>query len=129
MNPRLCLFALLLVACGKEVPSPATKAKVAAVAPQPVPAKPLPPTPQGELPKMDPAKAKFIAVPSTPEDTEVKGGEKPKGEGVKGASAASTAVEVKPAKPGAAEVAVPEVKRAAPATEVKKPGVPVTEER
>jgi hypothetical protein len=77
MNHRLCLIALLLVACGKEAPQPESKAKAAAVAPQPAPAKKLPSTPQGKLPQMDPAKAKFIAVPSTPKDPEVKKAEKP----------------------------------------------------
>jgi hypothetical protein len=71
MKHCLCLFALLLVACGKEEPEPKAKAAVAA-APKPAPEKELPPVPQGKLPKMDPEKAKFIAVPSTPKDPEVK---------------------------------------------------------
>ncbi len=72
MKHALCLIALLLVACGKEEPKPEVKAKAAEVTPKPVPAKKLPPVPQGKLPKMDPEKAKFIAVPSTPKDPEVK---------------------------------------------------------
>jgi len=82
MNSRLCLIALLLVACGKEVPQPEPKAKtVAASTPASfkpvVPEKKLPPVPQGKLPQMDPEKAKFIAVPSTPKDPEVTKVEKP----------------------------------------------------
>ncbi len=83
MKHLLCLIALLLIACGKEAPQPEAQVKAA---PKPVPAKKLPPTPQGKLPKMDPEKAKFIAVPSTPKDPEV---EKP-------------AVETKKAEPAAA---------------------------
>ena len=83
MNPRHCLIALLLVACGKEAPQPEPKAKPAAapvsapVSYKPVvPEKKLPPVPQGKLPQMDPEKAKFIAVPNTPKDPEVKPVEK-----------------------------------------------------
>jgi len=84
MNPRLCLIALLLVACGKEAPQPELKAKTAAAS-APASSKPvvaeqkLPPVPQGKLPQMDPEKAKFIAVPSTPKYPEVeKPTDKPK---------------------------------------------------
>ena len=73
MNSRLCLIALLLVACGKESSQPEPKAKASAasvpVSHKPVvPEKKLPPVPQGQLPQMDPEKAKFIATPSTPKD-------------------------------------------------------------
>ena len=36
--------------------------------PPPPEKKAQPPVPQGKLPQMDPEKAKFIAVPSTPKD-------------------------------------------------------------
>ncbi len=112
MNPRLCILALLLVACGKEAPQPEPKAKAAAVTPKPAPEKKLPTVPQGELPKMAPEKAKFIAVPSTPKDPENKKDETPATETKK---AAVPAVETKPAEPPA-----PEIKKAeAPA--VSKP--------
>lgn len=71
MKHSLCLIALLLIACGKEAAQPELK-KSAASPKQPIPEKKLPPTPQGKLPQMDPEKAKFIAVPSTPKDPEVK---------------------------------------------------------
>ncbi len=108
MKHCLCLFVLLLVACGKEAPQP----KAAATPKQPIPEKKLPPTPQGKLPQMDPKKAKFIAVPSTPKDVDVKKVTEPTAE-VKKAAAPST-----PAKP-AAEPPVPEVKKAAPAAAQK----------
>lgn len=99
MNHRLCLCALLLVACGKEASQPEPKAKVTAAAPKPAPVKKeLPPVPQGKLPKMDPEKAKFIAVPSTPKDPEVKKVEKP---AVEAKSAEQPATEVKKATPAA----------------------------
>lgn len=115
MNHRLCLIAVLLVACGKEAPQPESKAKAAAAAPKPAPEKKLPPVPQGKLPKMDPEKAKFIAVPSTPKDPEIKKSEKvekPAAETKKAAAPAAT----KPA-----EQPVPEIKKAAPATALTKP--------
>jgi len=82
MNSRLCLIALLLVACGKEAPPPEPKVKTTAASTPAsfkpvVPEKKLPPVPQGKLPQMDPEKAKFIAVPNTPKDPEVKPVEKP----------------------------------------------------
>ena len=82
MNSRLCLIALLLVACGKEAPQlePTAKSTAASASTSNkpiVPEKKLPPVPQGKLPQMDPEKAKFIAVPSTPKDPEVKPVEKP----------------------------------------------------
>ena len=97
MNLRLCLTALLLVACGKVAPQPESKSKTAVANPKPVPVKELPPVPQGKLPKMDPEKAKFIAVPSTPKDPEVK----------KVEMAAPTAAPTKPV-----EQAVPKIKKA-----------------
>ncbi|MHB1077969.1 MAG: hypothetical protein ACYC67_01115 [Prosthecobacter sp.] len=103
MNHRLCLIALLLVACDKEALQPEPKAKAAAATPKPAPEKKLPPVPQGKLPKMDPEKAKFIAVPSTPKDPELKKVEKPAAETKKASAPAGT----KPA-----EQAVPEVKKA-----------------
>ena len=118
MKHALCLIALLLVACGKEEPKLEPKAQAAAVTPKPVPAKKLPPVPQGKLPRMDPEKAKFIAVPSTPKDPEVKkAADKPKVEVKKVEKPATetkkAAVPAAAAKP--AEQAVPEVKKAAPA--------------
>ena len=118
MKHCLCLIALLLVACGKEEPKPEPKATGAAVTPKLVPAKKLPPVPQGKLPKMDPEKAKFIAVPSTPKDPEVKKvADKPTVE-VKKVEKPATEVK-KVAAPSAAtnadEQPVPEVKKAAPA--------------
>jgi hypothetical protein len=97
MKHFLCLIALLLIACGKEAPQPEPQAKAV---PKPIPAKKLPPTPQGKLPKMDPEKAKFIAVPSTAKDPEVK---KP-------------VLETKKAEPPATEIK----KAAPPAVETKK---------
>ncbi|MGV3661472.1 MAG: hypothetical protein ACO1TE_14885 [Prosthecobacter sp.] len=62
-------LAMLLVSCGKEESKPAaTEVKKTTVAPPPVEKKPLPEAPQGKLPKMDPEKARFIAVPNTPPD-------------------------------------------------------------
>ncbi len=107
MKHSLCLIALLLVACDKEEPKPEPKAQAAAVTPKPVPAKKLPPVPQGKLPKMDPEKAKFIAVPSTPKDPEVKKVEKSATETKKAAASATVT--------NAAVQPVPEVKKAAPA--------------
>jgi cell division protein FtsN len=67
----IALAGLLLASCGKkEEPKP--------VVAKPAPEKKAQPTvPQGKLPVMDPEKAKFIAVPSTPKDPEVKKAEKP----------------------------------------------------
>lgn len=70
----IALVSLLLASCGKEeskpqiAPAPAKK-----VEPE---KKKVPLVPQGELPKMDPDKAKFIAVPSTPKDPDPKKKEK-----------------------------------------------------
>lgn len=67
----ILLAGLLLASCGKKEET------------KPVAAKPAPEkkaqtlVPQGKLPQMDPEKAKFIAVPSTPKDTEA---EKPTSE-------------------------------------------------
>lgn len=72
-------LALVLSACdkpaGPAAPTPETPAKPADVV---VPVEPKPEAPketpeelkalQGKLPRMDPEKAKFIAVPSTPPD-------------------------------------------------------------
>lgn len=72
-------LALVLSACdkpaGPAAPKPETPAKSVAVV---VPVEPKPEAPketpeelkklQGKLPRMDPEKAKFIAVPSTPPD-------------------------------------------------------------
>lgn len=67
------LTSLLLVSCGKEASKPESKAAITKVAPE---VKQLT-VPQGKLPVMDPEKAKFIAVPSTPKDPEVEKAEKP----------------------------------------------------
>ncbi len=65
------LIALLLASCGKkEEPKPAASKAISEKNAQP-------PVPQGKLPQMDPEKAKFIAVPNTPKDAEVKKAEKP----------------------------------------------------
>ncbi|MDP1586437.1 MAG: hypothetical protein Q8M07_01725 [Prosthecobacter sp.] len=77
MKHLVFFVGLLLVSCGKEEVKPQPKA---ATAPKPVPEKKMPPVPQGKLPVMDPEKAKFIAVPSTPKDPEVKKAEKPAAE-------------------------------------------------
>lgn len=105
MKNCLCLLALLLVACGKEAPQPELKAKAEkTAAAKPAPAKKLPPVPQGKLPKMDPEKAKFIAVPSTPKDPEVKKVEQP---AIEAKKTAPLADETK-----AADKPAPEVKKA-----------------
>ena len=144
MNHRLCLIALLLVACGKEAPQPEPKAKAAAATPKPAPEKKLPPVPQGKLPKMDPEKAKFIAVPSTPKDPEIKKiemvAEKPKTEIKKVEKPATETKKVAaPAATKPAEQPAPEIKKAAPASssttpaeqavpEVKKAEVPAAKQ-
>lgn len=68
------LLAFLLTSCGKEEASPAeAEAKKTAAVANPKPPtekKPAPVAPQGKLPQMEPEKAKFIAVPSTPKDKE-----------------------------------------------------------
>jgi PBP1b-binding outer membrane lipoprotein LpoB len=62
----IALGGLLLASCRKEeaksqvAPAPAKKVE---------PEKKAPLVPQGELPKMESEKAKFIAVPSTPKDS------------------------------------------------------------
>lgn len=71
--------SLFLVSCGKEEPQSQSNAAVPAPK-KATPEKKMPPVPQGELPKMDPEKARFIAVPSTPKDPEPKKDEKPKEE-------------------------------------------------
>lgn len=71
MKHLVCLVALMLASCGKEEPKSQSKPEAAAK-PAAAPEKKMPPVPQGELPKMDPEKAKFIAVPSTPKDPEPK---------------------------------------------------------
>lgn len=59
------LCAALLSSCGKEEPAPlSTPAPAAAVKGTPADVNKL----AGDLPKMDPEKAKFIAVPATPLD-------------------------------------------------------------
>ena len=120
MKHLVCLAALLLVSCGKEEPKPEPKVKAVETS-KPAPEKKMPPVPQGKLPKMDPEKAKFIAVPSTPKDPEAKKVEKPATEVPKSGppateikKAAPPAVETKPAEP-----AVPEVKKAEPAAAAK----------
>lgn len=115
MNHRLCLIALLFVACGKEdaPPAPTAKAPVAA-AKKTGPEKKLPPVPQGKLPKMDPDKAKFIAIPSTPKDPEVKKQAKPAPE-TKKAAVPATETKKAAAATKPASQPTPEVKKAAPA--------------
>ncbi|MDH4455197.1 MAG: hypothetical protein QE570_18665 [Verrucomicrobiota bacterium] len=81
MKCLVLLAGLLLVSCGKEEVKPQPQA---VVTPQTAPEKKAPlPVPQGKLPVMDPEKAKFIAVPNTPKDPEVKKAEKPAGEAQK----------------------------------------------
>lgn len=72
----ILLGLLFLTSCGKEASKSQPKPEAAAI-PVAVPKKKVPPVPQGKLPKMDPAKAKFIAVPSTPKDPEPKKDDKP----------------------------------------------------
>jgi|UniRef100_UPI00378377A5 hypothetical protein len=75
MKCLVLLAGLLLVSCGKEEAKPQPQA---VVTPKPAPEKNAPPpVPQGKLPVMDLEKAKFIAVPNTPKDPEVKKAEKP----------------------------------------------------
>lgn len=122
MKHCLCLIALLFVACGKEAPVPEVKAKAATAAAKPAPDKKLPPVPQGPLPKMDPQKAKFIAVPSTPKDPEVKkvgsAADKPKAE-IKKVEKPAVETTKAAAPAAAAQTAAP------PAPEIKKAEVPV----
>jgi hypothetical protein len=63
MKHLIFIACLMLAACGKKEESkPATTAKA-------VPEKKAQAiVPEGKLPRMDPEKAKFIAVPSTPKD-------------------------------------------------------------
>lgn len=75
MKHLVLLVGLLLSSCGKEEVKPQPKADAAPK--NVVPEKKLPPVPQGKLPQMDAEKAKFIAVPNTPKDPEVKKPEKP----------------------------------------------------
>jgi hypothetical protein len=79
------LIAFVLPSCGKEEGKPTPKDEAA---PKPAAAlekkeKPEISVPQGDLPKMDPEKAKFIAVPSTPKDPEIKKAGKPAAEAKK----------------------------------------------
>jgi len=76
MRSIALIVGLLLVSCGKKEVKPEPKA----VAAKPATEKKAPPVPQGKLPQMDPEKAKFIAVPTTPKDPESKKDEKPKAE-------------------------------------------------
>ena len=86
------LCALALASCGKN--EPAKPAALSAPVPPPPPAvaaepKKDPPEVlqklQGQLPRLDPEKAKFIAVPSTPPDPKT---EEKKSEEIKKADAA-----------------------------------------
>ncbi|WP_395748187.1 hypothetical protein [Prosthecobacter sp.] len=120
MKKSLCLLALLLVACGKEEPKAEPKAvsPAAEVSPKPVvPEKKLPVAPQGELERMDPEKAKYIAIPNTPKDPEGKKVEKP------ATKPNATTPEEKKAPAPAAETKKAEV----PAAEVKKAAAPGAE--
>ena len=127
MKHCFCLIAFLLVACGKEVtqlePKTESKAQAATAPPKPAPEKKVPPVPQCKLIKMDPEKAKFIAVPSTPKDPEIKkiekAADKPKVE-VKKVEKPATEMKkagAPSALTNAAEQPAPEVKKAAPATD------------
>ncbi|WP_395719256.1 hypothetical protein [Prosthecobacter sp.] len=84
----IAFAALLLASCRKDdakpqaVPTAAKKAE---------PEKKVPLIPQGELPKMEPEKAKFIAVPSTPKDSVPKKEAKPVEEVKKAAEKAAEA--------------------------------------
>lgn len=82
MKSIVCIILItVLSSCGKKDQPPPAAGKSAPekkTAPTPVVA------PQGKLPKMDPEKAKFIAVPSTPKDAEPKKDEKAKDEVKKG---------------------------------------------
>ena len=84
----IALVGLLLASCRKEearsqvAPAPAKKVE---------PEKKAPLVPQGELPKMEPEKARFIAVPSTPKDPVPKKEEKPVEEVKKTAESAAEA--------------------------------------
>ncbi len=80
MKLIVLIASLLLVSCGREEDKSVPKAVAAPTAkPASAPEKKAPPVPQGKLPKMDPEKSKFIAVPSTPKDPEVKKAAKPSG--------------------------------------------------
>lgn len=84
MKLTVLIASLLLVSCGKEEAKSGPKAAAAPTAkPTSAPAKKAPPVPQGKLPKMDPEKSKFIAVPNTPKDPEVKKAGKPAAEAKK----------------------------------------------
>lgn len=79
MKRLALLIVLALASCGKEEAKPEPKAVTAPKAADVLEKKEKthPPVPQGDLPKMDPEKAKFIAVPSTPKDPEIKKAGKP----------------------------------------------------
>lgn len=80
MKLLVFITGLLLVSCGREESQP--KSKTVEVA-KPASEKKIPPVPEGRLPKMDPEKAKFIAVPSTPPDPEPKKDARPAAENKK----------------------------------------------
>lgn len=120
--PCLLLVSLLLAACGKdEAVKPAASAPSAATPPPPAVAKKDTPADlkklQGELPRMDPEKARFIAVASTPpnpappKSPEVKGLTPQIVPPVASKSAAAAEAPTSPNTPSPA----PEVKKAAPA--------------
>lgn len=75
--PLAALFALALSACDKPaapVPEPAAKPANVPLTPKPEAPKETPEELkqlQGKLPRMNPEKAKFIAVPSTPPDAKI----------------------------------------------------------
>ena len=79
MKRLALLIVLALASCGKEEAKPEPKAVTApkAAAALEKKEKTQISVPEGDLPKMDPEKAKFIAVPSTPKDPEVKKAAKP----------------------------------------------------
>lgn len=66
------LPALLLSSCDKDQQNspakPDQQSKAVENGKPAIDRKALPPVPEGKLPRMDPEKAKFIAVPSTPKD-------------------------------------------------------------
>lgn len=77
----IALAALVMTSCDKPEAKPEPTAKAAAAPKKEAPlAKKMPPVPQGKLPTLDPEKAKFIAVPSTPKDPEPKKADQPKDE-------------------------------------------------
>lgn len=85
----LAIACLLLSSCDKQEAKPEPKATAASAKKASVPEKKMPPVPQGKLPQMDPEKAKFIAVPSTPKEPEMKKAAKPQDEVKKAAKPAT----------------------------------------